>query len=91
MKNKIANYTVVIEKEFRSGTKKVAYSAYVPALGIGTDADTLKEVKTAIKKMVDFHIECLIEEGEEIKIQNSPSIITTLRTLLPKNTLVASN
>ncbi len=65
MKQKVANYTIIIEKEYRTGTKKVCYSAYVPILGVAADADSLEEVQDAIKKLVDFHLESLAEEGEE--------------------------
>lgn len=48
MKQKVANYTVVIEEQVRTGTKKVCYSAYVPILGIATEADTLETVKLKV-------------------------------------------
>ena len=62
MKQIVANYTVVIEKEVRTGTKKVCYSAYVPLLGIATEADTVERVQSEIKKLVEFHSESLIKE-----------------------------
>jgi predicted RNase H-like HicB family nuclease len=65
MKQKVANYTVVIEKEVRTGTKKACYSAYVPILGIATEGETVKQVQAEIKKLVEFHLESLAAEGEK--------------------------
>lgn len=59
MKQKVLDYTVFIEKELRKDTKKFCYSAYVPLLGIGTEADTLEKAQKEIKKLVDFHLESL--------------------------------
>ena len=63
MKQNIANYTVVIDKEKRTGTNKDCYTALVPALGIATEADTQAQVKKDIKELVQFHIECLSKEN----------------------------
>lgn len=45
MKQKVANYTVVIEKEKRIGTNKTYYTAFVPLLGIATEADTIEKAE----------------------------------------------
>ncbi|HUD44853.1 MAG TPA: type II toxin-antitoxin system HicB family antitoxin [Patescibacteria group bacterium] len=89
MKQNIANYTVVIEKEKRLGTKKDCYSAFVPILGIATDSDTLEQVQKDITSLVQFHIESLAEEGEEIPIESGQSFITKIEALLPKKTQLA--
>ncbi len=91
MKQTVANYTVIIEEQIRTGTKMPCFSAYVPTLGVATEADTLQEVKNEIKKLVEFHIESLTEEGEEIPIEQKPSIITILKTILPKNAQITTN
>ena len=54
MKQNIANYTVVINKEKRTGTKKTCYTAFVPTLGIATDADTLEEVQKEIQSLIQL-------------------------------------
>lgn len=84
-------YTVVIEKEQRTGTKNACYSAYVPLLGIGTEADTIEKAQEEIKKLVEFHLESLTEEGQEIPVEKGSSIITKLSALLPKNAQIAAN
>ncbi len=91
MKQKVANYTVIIEKEYRTGTKKVCYTAYVPILGVAADADSLEEVQDAIKKLVDFHLESLLEEGGTIPVEKTPSLVTRFEALIPKNARIASN
>lgn len=89
MNQKIANYTVVIEKEKRLGTEKDCYSAVVPILGIATDADTLEQVQKDIQSLVQFHIESLSQEGEEIPVESGQSFITKIEALLPTKTSLA--
>lgn len=84
MKQHIANYTVVIEKEKRLGTDKLCFSAVVPILGIATDADSLEQVQKDVQKLVQFHIESLSEEGEEIPVESNQSFITKIEAFLPK-------
>ncbi len=91
MKQKVADYTVIIKKETRLGTKTACYSAYVPLLGIGTEASSIKKVQDAIKSLVEFHLEALTAEGEKIPMEKEASIIATLSALLPKNAQIASN
>ena len=91
MKQRVANYTVVIEKEYRTSTKKSCYSAYVPVLGVATDADSLEEVQRSIKKLVEFHIESLAQEGEPIPVEKTPSLVTRFEARIPENAQIASN
>ncbi len=62
MKRQVANYTVIIEKQKRMGTNLWCYMAYVPVLGIATDADTIEEAEKAVKSLIEFHIESLADE-----------------------------
>ena len=89
MNQKIANYTIVIAKEKRVGTDKDCYSAVVPVLGIATDADSLDQVQKDIQSLVQFHIESLAEEGEEIPVESGQSFITRIEAFLPNNTRLA--
>lgn len=88
MKQQIANYTVVIEKQKRLGTNKECYMAYVPLLGIATDADTLEVVQKEIKSLIEFHLESLTQEGEEIPVERDSSFITRSTVVLPKGAVV---
>lgn len=83
MRQNIANYTVVIDKEKRTGSNKDCYTALVPALGIATEADTLGQVKKDIKELVQFHVECLSEEGSEIPVESRDSFVTKVEAFLP--------
>ena len=76
MKQRIANYTVVIEKQKRIGTNKFYYMAYVPILGIATESDTIEKLEKEIKSLIQFHIESLAEEGEEIPLENGEAFIS---------------
>ena len=88
MKQRIANYTVIIEEEKRLGTDKSCYSAQVPILGVATEADSLDKVQRDIKSLVEFHIKSLVAEGEKIPVETSPSLVTRFETILPKNAQV---
>lgn len=85
MKQQVASYTVIIEKQKRTGTNKPCYGASVPVLGVATEGDTLEEAQKNIKSLVDFHLQSLAEEGEDIPVENSPSLVTRFETELPQN------
>ncbi len=91
MKQNIANYTVVINKEKRTGTNKICYSAFVPTLGIAADADSLEEVQKEIQALIQFHIECLTKEGEKIVVETSNVLVARSQVRLPQNAQIAAN
>jgi predicted RNase H-like HicB family nuclease len=91
MKHDIANYTVVINKEKRTGTDKTCYSALVPALGIATDADTLEAIQKEVQTLIQFHLDSLAQEGEEIVVENSDVLVTRSQVILPENAQVTTN
>lgn len=88
MKHKVANYTVVIEKQKRTGTNKTCYMAYVPILGIATEADTIEQAEKAINSLIQFHIESLTEEGASIPFEQEHSFVTRSQILLPKGAVL---
>ncbi len=54
-------YAVIIERG------KNSYGAYVPDLpGCIAVGDNLEEVKILIQEAIEFHLEGIIEDGEEI-------------------------
>ncbi len=62
-------YLVIIEKG------ETSYGAYVPDLpGCVAVAETRQEVEQLIKEAIDFHIEGLKEDGEEIPLPHSAPI-----------------
>ena len=87
MRKQIANYTVVISPDTRTGTNAKAYSAFVPILGIATDADTLEEIQTEVRNLIEFHLQSLAEEDEEIPVESSNSLVTFLEAKLPEKVL----
>lgn len=89
MKQHIANYTVIIEKEKRTGTQKICYTAFVPLLGIATEADTVEEAQIAIQSLIQFHIESLATEGEEIPVQTKDAFVTKSEVILPAGANIA--
>lgn len=89
MKQRIANYTVVIEKQKRLGTNKTCYMAFVPTLGIATDSDTIEQVKNEIKSLIQFHLDSLAEEGKEIPVETESAFVTRSQVFIPKGAIVA--
>lgn len=91
MKQKVANYTVILNKEKRTGTNRECFSAFVPTLGIATDADTLEKVQEEVKKLIQFHLGCLVNEGEKIPVENKSLLIARSEVYLPENAQIATN
>lgn len=89
MKQDVANYTVIIKKEKRLGTKNSCYSAYVPILEISTEADTFEQAQEDIKSLVQFHLESLVQEGEKIPMEIDHPVLASLNATLPKNAHLA--
>ena len=89
MKQKIANYTVVIEKGKRTGSEKFCYTAFVPTLGIAVDADSLEKAKKEIQSLIEFHIDCLTQENREISVESEHPFITRLSAILPTSAQLA--
>ncbi|MEK7534978.1 MAG: hypothetical protein AAB563_01045 [Patescibacteria group bacterium] len=83
MEAESTNYTTVINREKRLGSGVVCYTAYVPVLGIATEADTAVKAKRAIEELVNFHLESLAEEGIEVPIESPSSLVTTFRAQIP--------
>jgi predicted RNase H-like HicB family nuclease len=63
MKTKVLNYNVLIRKENYENKENV-YVASVPTLGISDYAPTIDKVLKNIEKLIKFHVDCLIKEGE---------------------------
>lgn len=84
MKTSLLNYTVIIEPDTETGTNKPGFSAYCPALGVADDGDTIEETLNNIKKTIEFHLDCLAEEGEEIPTPSSAQgLMTNIQVSAP--------
>lgn len=89
MKQKIANYTVVIEKQKRLGSNKPCYVAFVPILGIATDANTIERLRKDIQSLIQFHLNCLAEENETIPLETEQAIVTRSQATIPSGANVS--
>ena len=65
------------------GTNKDCYSATVPVLGIATESDTLELAQKEIESLIQFHLDSLVEEGEEVPMESFQSFVTKYQTTLP--------
>lgn len=90
MKQQIANYTVIIEKQKRLGTNQTCYPAFVPILGIATEADTIEKVNKEISSLIQFHLDSLAQEGEIIPIETDQAIVTRSEAKIPPGATVAT-
>ena len=70
---KYLEYSVVIAPDTRTGSDKKCFTAFVPALGIATDADTVEEAFARIKKLITFHLESLRKEDKTIPLERGES------------------
>lgn len=66
MKTVLLNYSVIIEPDTETGSDKQVFSAYCPSLGIADYGSTVDKALLNIKKTIEFHLDCLREEGEPI-------------------------
>jgi len=85
MKTITTNYQVIIKRDKRTGTDKSAYSSYVPELEISTDGETVEETITNTKKLIKFHLESLLDEGEDIPETTNESFIFDTQIKLQTN------
>lgn len=80
LSTKFLNYLIVIQPDKRTGTGEFCYSVYCPSLGLADSGDTIEEAITNIEHLIEFHLECLKEEGdifvEDDRVDN---IIATAR------------
>lgn len=84
MEKKVLNYRVIIEPE-KVG-KKTVYNAYCPTLGVSDYSDTIEEVLTSITEGIELALECLVEEGKEIPVDNlAKQVITEVEVRIPAN------
>jgi len=79
MKTTLLNYSVIIEPDAETGTNKPVFSAYCPALGIADYGNTIDQALKRIKKTIEFHLECLQQEGEPIPESSAQGILTNVQ------------
>jgi len=63
----ILSYRVVVEKEaYQDGSQ--VYVTQVPSLGISDYGGTIEEALAHTERLIKFHIESLVEEGEAVPV-----------------------
>lgn len=84
VQTKILNYRVIIEREHYPDRTAV-YTASVPTLGVFDYGPTVDAVLKSIKDGIELAVDCLVEEGEEVPVdQTEEAIITYAQIPRPK-------
>lgn len=82
MQKQVLNYRIIIEPE-KMG-RKVVYNAYCPTLGVVDYGDSIDEVLKSIKDGIELALECMVEDGEEIPVDNiKDQTVTTTEVKIP--------
>ena len=90
MKKQMTNYTIVIEKDTRTGTDEDCYTAYVPVLGIAADGDTPDVAQQEARDLIEFHLQSLQDEGEDLPLEDDNSIAVRTEVVLPEQTAITT-
>lgn len=86
---KVLNYRVIIEKEYYDDGTPV-YTAYVPTLDIADYGDTIDKVLESLKDGIELAVECLIDEGKPVPVDNfEENIIVNTQVPVPVGVRVA--
>lgn len=69
----VYDFTIVIEPD------DTGFHAFVPALpGCHSFGETLDEARANIAEAVELHVECMIEDGEDVPVERSPYFVSRL-------------
>lgn len=85
MDTKVLNYRIIVEPDTRTGTNEPGYSAYCPTLGLADGGDTIEETIANMKKLIAFHVECLIDEKQTIPVDSEEEIVVTAKVKIQTN------
>lgn len=75
MQKQVLNYRIIIEPE-KMG-KEMAYNAYCPTLGLADYGYSIDEAVKNIRSLIKFHIECLLEDDQEVPRENTDEELIT--------------
>lgn len=82
MQTQILDYRIIIEPEKQG--KKIVYNAYCPTLGVADWGNSVDDVLKSIKDGIELAIECLVEEGKEVPVDNlKKGIVTSAQVKAP--------
>ena len=79
METKVLSYRIIIEPDTRAGTNEPGYAAYCPTLGLADGGDTVEEAIANMKKLIEFHLECLIHEKKPVHRDSEEEIVVTTK------------
>lgn len=79
METKVLNYRIIIEPDTRIGTNERGYSVYCPTLGLADGGDTIEEAIENIKKLIAFHIKCLVKEKQSVPVDSEEEMMLTTK------------
>jgi len=74
----VLNYRVIVEPDEYTGTEKPCFAAFCPTLGVADEGETVEGAIENLKSLMRFHLECLVEEGEEIPSPDEPEGLVTM-------------
>ncbi len=67
------DFTIVIEPD------EGGFHAFVPALpGCHSFGASLDEARANIAEAVELHVECMIEDGDDVPVERSPYFVSRL-------------
>ena len=84
METNVLNYRIIIEPDTRTGAKEAGYAAYCPTLGLADGGDTIEEAIANMKKLIEFHLDCLIKEKQPLPVDSEEEIVVTAKVRIPK-------
>ena len=79
METKIFNYRITVEPDTRIGTNESGYVACCPTLGLADGGDTIEEAIENIKKLIAFHVECLVKEKLSVPVDSEDEMVLTTK------------
>lgn len=79
METKVLNYRITIEQDTRVGTNEPGYAAYCPTLGLADGGDTIEQAIENVKKLIAFHVECLVKEGKPVLVDSEEEMTLTTK------------
>ncbi len=72
-------YTVIL----LPGQVSEVYVAFVPALDVVTQGDTVEEALVAARDAAMLAVRGMVKDGEEVPIERAPAIVETIDVPLP--------
>ena len=87
-RDKLLNYLIIIQPDQRTGTNDPCFSVYCPILGLAESGDTIEEAMANMKKLIQFHLECLASEKELIPREGiNDEMIGKIQVVVPSKAL----